>query len=182
MALRSLPIVKAPAYRMGALALLASLAVILAALGFEHLGGYAPCPLCLMQRYAYYAAIPLLFVALALDAAQRPAAARLIFILVGLMFLANAGMAVYHAGAEWKFWPGPDTCAAPPGALSTSAGGLLKDLERTRVARCDEAPWHFLGLSFAGWNGVLSLLLFAMSLSAATRTRSKAGTRSARES
>ncbi len=24
----------------------------------EHLGGYAPCPLCLMQRYAYYAAIP----------------------------------------------------------------------------------------------------------------------------
>jgi disulfide bond formation protein DsbB len=155
---------KAPAYRAGALALLISLAVILAALGFEYLGGYAPCPLCLMQRYAYYAAIPLLFAALVLDAADRPTVARLIFILVGLMFLANVGLAAYHAGAEWKFWPGPDTCTAPSTSLSTSAGGLLKELERTRVARCDEAPWHFLGLSFAGWNAVFSLVLGAILL------------------
>ena len=148
-----------PGYRTGALALLLSTAIILVALGFEHLGGYAPCPLCLMQRYAYYAAIPLLFVALVLDSAEHHGAARLIFHAVGLMFLANAGLAVYHAGAEWKFWAGPSTCAAPSTTLSTSAGGLLKDLERTRVIRCDEAPWQFIGLSFAGWNAVLSLLL-----------------------
>jgi len=173
MAVRSLPTVKAPAYRAGALALLISMAVILTALGFEHLGGFAPCPLCLMQRYAYYAAIPLLFAALVLDAAERPTAERAIFAIVALMFAANAGLAAYHAGAEWKFWPGPDTCAAPSNPLSTSAGGLLKELEQTRVVRCDEAPWHFLGLSFAGWNAVLSLLLLAVSLRAAAGTRSR---------
>jgi disulfide bond formation protein DsbB len=166
MAVRSLPAVNAPAYRSGALALLLSTAVILAALGFEHLGGYPPCPLCLMQRYAYYAAIPLLFAALVLDAAEYPATARLIFFVVGLMFLANAGLAIYHAGAEWKFWPGPTTCAAPSASISTNAGGLLRDLERTRVIRCDEAPWQFLGLSFAGWNAVLSLTLSAISIRA----------------
>ena len=86
MAIRSLPAVKAPAYRSGALALLLSTAIILAALGFEHLGGYPPCPLCLMQRYAYYAAIPLLFAALVLDTAEFHEAARLIFFVVGLCF------------------------------------------------------------------------------------------------
>lgn len=173
MAIRSLSTAKTPAYRAGALALFISMLVILAALAFEHLGGYAPCPLCFMQRYAYYAAIPLLFVALALGAAGHPRSAGLIFMLVGLMFLANAGLAAYHTGVEWKLWPGPDTCAAPSGTLSTSAGGLLKDLEHTRVVRCDEAPWHFLGLSFAGWNVVLSFLLAAVSLRAAMDSRSR---------
>lgn len=173
MALRSISTAEAPAYRAGALALILSIAVILTALGFEHLGGYAPCPLCLMQRYAYYAAIPLLFAALVADQAGYDTPARVVFALVGLMFLANAGLAVYHAGAEWKFWPGPSTCAAPAGGLTSDAGGLLKQLESTRVIRCDEAPWHFLGLSFAGWNAVLSLLLAALALRAAAATRQR---------
>ena len=54
------------------------------------------------------------------------------------------------------------------GGVSTG-GGLLKDLATTRVIRCDEAPWHFLGLSFAGWNVVASGLLAIGSLSAAAK-------------
>ena len=49
-----------------ALVLFAAAAVILAALAFEHFGGYVPCPLCLQQRYAYYAGVPALFLALVL--------------------------------------------------------------------------------------------------------------------
>jgi disulfide bond formation protein DsbB len=45
--------------------------------------------------------------------------------------------------------------------LSTSTGDLLKKLESVRVIRCDEAPWRLLGLSFAGWNVVASLVLAA---------------------
>lgn len=171
MAVRSLPILKTSAYWMGALALLVSVGVILTALGFEHIGGYLPCPLCTMQRYAYYAAIPLLFLALVLLAAERPGLARLIFVLVALAYLANAGLGVYHAGAEWKFWPGPATCAAASGDLATSAGSLLKDLERVQVIRCDEAAWRLAGLSFAGWNVLISLLLCAVSLRAAAKAR-----------
>ena len=167
MALRSLPITRTSAYQMGALALLLSVGVILTALGFEHLGGYAPCPLCLMQRYAYYAGIPLLFLALVLLATDRPGLARLIFAAVALGFLANAGLGVYHAGAEWKLWQGPATCAAASGDLTTNAGSLLQDLQRVQVIRCDEAAWRFLGLSFAGWNVLISLFLSGIAVRAA---------------
>ena len=171
MAVRSIPMMHTSAYRNGALALLVSCVVILAALGFEHIGGYLPCPLCSMQRYAYYTGIPLLFLALVLVANDRPGMAGVIFAVVALGFLANAGLGAYHAGAEWKFWPGPDTCAATSGDLATNAGSLLKDLQRVQVVRCDEAAWRFLGLSFAGWNVLISLLLSAMALRAAVAAR-----------
>jgi disulfide bond formation protein DsbB len=160
-----------PSYRMGALVLCAAAAVILTALAFEHFGGYAPCPLCLQERYAYYAGVPALFLALVLLSAGRTSAAATIFVAVALAFLANAALGSYHAGVEWKFWPGPDTCAAVSRPLSTGSGGLFKELETTRVIRCDEAPWHFLGLSFAGWNVIASLVLAAGATYSAIKAR-----------
>jgi len=35
-----------------------ALATILTAHIFERFGGYAPCPLCLEERYAYYLGVP----------------------------------------------------------------------------------------------------------------------------
>ena len=163
-------IARSAAYRWGAVALFLALAVILTALAFEHIGGYRPCPLCLQQRYAYYAGLPALFLALVLLSAQRPYAAGIIFLLVALAFLGNAGLGGYHAGAEWKFWPGPDTCAAAGGSITTKAGNLLNDLANSRVIRCDEAPWRMFGLSFAGWNVVACLMLSTASLKAAFTT------------
>jgi disulfide bond formation protein DsbB len=157
---------RSPAYRMGALVLFAAIAVILTALAFEHLGGYVPCPLCLQQRYAYYAGIPALFLALVLLSSGHTKAAAAVFLAVGLAFLANAALGGYHAGAEWKFWPGPDTCGA---AQPLSAGGLFKDLATTRVIRCDEAAWRLLGLSLAGWNVITSLCLAAGAAFSATK-------------
>lgn len=154
------------AYRLGGYALVLTIGVILTALAFEHIGGYAPCPLCLMQRYAYYAAIPLLFVAMAV-ASELPRLAAGIFGIVALAFLSNAALAVYHAGAEWKFWPGPDTCATAQ-SLPTNASDLLGSLAQTQVVRCDEPAFVFLGLSMAGWNVIASLFVFALALRAAT--------------
>jgi disulfide bond formation protein DsbB len=158
--------------------LLMATAVILAALGFEHLGGYKPCPLCLQQRYAYYGGIPVLFGALVLASAERTRAASVLFFAVALAFLANAGLGVYHAGAEWRLWAGPETCAAALEPLGAGQGGFLqggflKELETTHVARCDEAPWRFAALSFAGWNVVFSLALALGALKAATAGRGR---------
>ena len=76
-----------------------------------------------------------------------------------LEMMAVAGLGVYHSGVEWKLWAGPETCQLALEPLASGPGGLLKQLETVRVIRCDEAPWRFMGLSFAGWNAVLSLLL-----------------------
>ena len=134
-----------------------ALAAIVAALGFEHLGGYKPCPLCLQQRYAYYAGIPLAAVSFFLARAQRHGIAMVLLIICGLGFLANTGLGIYHSGVEWKWWPGPASCAG--GDLTPISGDLLQALEGARAPACDEAPWRFLGLSFAGWNAVVSLCI-----------------------
>lgn len=164
-------VVRGLAYKLGAAALFIVIGSLLLALGFEHIGGYKPCMLCLMQRYAYYASIPALILALALGSAGRGGWAAFLFFMVAMAFFANAGLGTYHAGAEWKFWPGPTTCAGDAAALAADAGGLLKQLEATRVVRCDEAAIRVLGLSFAGWNVLTSLLVMAMTLRAAFAAR-----------
>lgn len=152
-------------YQLGALALFVAAFTILTALGFQYIGGYVPCMLCLIERYAYYAGIPVLFVALVLTAGGYRRVAALLFVLVALAFLANSGLGIYHAGAEWKFWPGPSACGGGE-SLTTSAGNLLNDIQHIKVIKCDEAALRFLGISFAGWNVVASVLLMAIAFGA----------------
>lgn len=159
---------KAAGYQTGAAVLILAFATILTALGFEHIGSYQPCPLCLQQRWAYYAAIPVLFAALVLLVSERPKWAAALFFLVALAFLANAGLGAYHAGVEWKFWPGPEGCSSAQ-ALPGSVNDLMANLSQGgSIARCDDSAWRFLGLSFAGWNVLASLALFAGALRAAS--------------
>lgn len=140
---------------------MAALATILTALAYEHLGGYAPCALCLIERYAYYAGIPLAAGAFYLARSERSGLAVLLLALCGIGFLINSGIGVYHSGIEWKWWPGPDTCSA--GELAPLSGSLLDALENAHAVACDEAPWRLLGLSFAGWSALISLDLAILS-------------------
>ncbi len=159
------------AYKWGALALFVSTAAILTALGYQHIGGIQPCPLCLQQRWAYYFGVPAIFLGLVLLSASHPRPAAVIFSFVALAFLANGALGAYHAGVEWGFWLGPETCSAGGTGLQIS-GNLLESLKNTpRIVRCDEAPWRFLGLSFAGWNVGASLLLSTGLLKAAISCR-----------
>lgn len=165
-------VVKSPAYFLGSLVLFGATAIILTALAFEHIGGYAPCPLCLQQRYAYYAGIPLAFFALVAISADLRRLAAVLFLVVAVAFLINTGLGVYQSGAEWGWWPGPDSCSGGSGVV-TNAKDLLSSLETTSVIRCDEASWRFAQLSFAGWNAVLSLILFTLALKAAFASADK---------
>ena len=142
-----------------ALVFLGALAAIVTALGFEHLGGYEPCPLCMQQRLAYHLGIPVALLAFLLSRADHEGLAALMLGLVAAAFFANAGLGLYHSGVEWKWWPGPSACAAV-GELSIDEGvSLLESLRQGRSVACDEAPWRFLLLSFAGWSAVISLCL-----------------------
>jgi len=121
-----------------------------------------PCPLCLEQRYAYYLAVPL--GALVALAAAKDAPRPLLYAglaILALAALGNAGLGAYHAGVEWGFWKGPTECTGPVGNLG-SAGNLLQRLDTVKVIRCDEVQWRFLGLSLAGYNVLISLLMAAI--------------------
>jgi disulfide bond formation protein DsbB len=149
------------------LALAASAAMLATAHGFETFGGLAPCHLCLQQREAYWAAIG---VAVAGLAARRaaPSLARWPWpeLLLALAFLIGGAIAVQQAGAEWKWWPGPEGCS---GAKTVTSADILAGLNgATKPApRCDVAAWRMLGISMAGWNALVSAALAGLSLWAA---------------
>ncbi|MGY4340914.1 disulfide bond formation protein DsbB [Bradyrhizobium sp. LM2.9] len=71
------------------------------------------------------------------------------------------GSAAITPGVEWGFWKGPTDCSGPVGNLG-SATDLLSRLDSVKVVRCDEVQWRFLGLSLAGYNLLISLLMAAI--------------------
>jgi len=147
----------------------ASAAILAIAHAFETFGGYAPCALCLHQREVYWAALTVAVGAILIGRFWRRAFVRRVAgVALVLVFLFGAGLAAYHAGVEWKWWPGPTTCAGA-GAVSTDAMADLLSGKRIRGPACDHAAWVFLGLSMAGWNALASLGLTVLSLLALRR-------------
>jgi disulfide bond formation protein DsbB len=141
------------------------------ALGFQYLGGYIPCKLCLEERIPYYVGVPVMALA-AISAALRwpPAVTRGLLAVGGALMVWSLYMGVYHAGVEWKWWPGPTDCGAVD-APSTGGKGILDSLNTFVPPSCDEAAGRFLGISFAGWNAVASLILAAVAWWSAFRRK-----------
>jgi disulfide bond formation protein DsbB len=90
-------------------------------------------------------------------------------VIIALAALGNAGLGTYHSGVEWQLWQGPTDCTGPVGNLG-SAGTLLQRLDTVKVIRCDEVQWRFLGLSLAGYNVLISLLMAAIAAWGIVRT------------
>ena len=152
-------------------ALMAALAITLVALAtlagawfFQLVLDIRPCPLCLEQRYAYYLALPLGALTALLAARHAPRQWLMAaFVILLIAALGNAYLGGYHAGVEWKLWQGPTDCTGPILDLG-SAGNLLQRLDTVKVIRCDEVQWRFLGLSLAGYNVLISLLMAVVAL------------------
>lgn len=152
-----------------------SAATIAAAWGFELIGGFVPCALCLEERTPYYAGVPIAFVALVVAFAAGPEwLTRFLLFVTAAVFAYGSYLGIYHAGAEWGFWQGPADCAAGAAPPTTSAADLLSQIEGMRLVSCTEASWRFpdgWGLSFAGWNAAISVFLVAIALWGALRRR-----------
>ena len=140
---------------------------------FQYVLGYPPCPLCLEQRYAFYVSVPLAaMILLRLSIGFSRKVVTLALLAIALAMLWNAGLGAYHSGVEWHWWQGPTDCSGAIPNFSAS-GSLLDQINKTRVIRCDEAAWRFLGLSLAGYNVLVSLFLAgvaALGAAAAWRT------------
>ena len=130
-----------------------STALILGALGFEYIGGYPPCEMCMWQRYPHYAAmiVGLLGGILLTRSVLPQNLARVVAILTIVLVGISGAIGVYHAGVEWHWWAGPGACTGSAFQLS----GKL-DLN-AHVVSCDHAAWRLFGISMAGYNAVISL-------------------------
>lgn len=140
-----------------------SLALLLGAFGFQMLG-YAPCQMCVWQRWPHAAAIAIGVVALAVPGRALP-------LLGALAALTTAGIGVFHTGVERDWWEGITACAGAGDITGLSASDLLDTSRQIGppLVRCDEVAWDFLTLSMASWNVLISLGLAAIWLLAARK-------------
>ena len=138
--------------------------VVGSALGFEHIGGYVPCALCLMQRNPYYIGIGVGALAI-LSAVFRlpPVVTKVLLVAIALLMLTGMGLGIYHSGVEWGFWEGPASCTIGATGGDTPVN-VLEALNSTKAPSCTEATLRVLGLSFAGWNVLTSAALAALAL------------------
>lgn len=138
------------------LAAAGSLALILGAWGFQMLG-YAPCKLCLWQRWPHYAAIGIGAVVLVLGPF-------LLLALAGaLAALTTAGIGAYHTGVERGWWEGPTSCSGDTTGLTGMSGADLLSLDApVEIVLCNEVVWSLFGLSMASWNVIASLIIAAI--------------------
>lgn len=144
------------------LAAAGSAALLIGAYGFQALG-YAPCKMCLWQRWPHAAAIAIGALAYWRSAAIWPW-------LGALAAGSTAAIGGYHSGVERSWWEGPSSCTGGAADLGALSGADLLSTDITDVIiMCDEIAWQFAGLSMASWNMIFSLILMGIWLSAARR-------------
>ncbi|RMF39800.1 MAG: disulfide bond formation protein B [Alphaproteobacteria bacterium] len=133
------------------LALAGSAGVLLGALVFQYGMGLAPCKLCIWQRWPHGIAVAIAVIALL-------AGWRWLALAGAAAMLVSAGLGFYHAGVEQGWFQGPDSCtSAPIEGMTTEQ--LMAQIMAAPLVRCDEIPWDLFGISIAGWNAVVSLIL-----------------------
>ncbi|MEL6565147.1 MAG: disulfide bond formation protein B [Pseudomonadota bacterium] len=139
-------------------------ALLLGAAFFFQALGWAPCAMCLWQRWPHAAAVAvaalglaLPFKALALAGAASTAT--------------SAGIAAFHSGVELKWWDGPASCTSSGQTLFGLDGDALVpgSSDVPVLVLCDTLTPFFLGLTMANWNLIASLALTVAWLVAVTR-------------
>ncbi len=143
--------------RLTAVAALGSAALLAGAYVFQLLG-YAPCQMCIWQRYPHG-------VAFGIGLAIFLIGQKWMMLLGALAAASTSAIGAFHVGVEQGWWQGPTSCSS--GSIDDlSPDALLDQIMTAPLVRCDEIPWELLGISMAGWNSVLSLALVALWLTA----------------
>ena len=123
--------------------------LVLGALGFQYLGGIAPCEMCHWQRWAHIAAAITGILGGAL--VKREEDARLLA-WAAIIFVTVSGLiGAYQTGMEYHLLPGPASCSGHRYVLGSNAP--------PPEVQCDVVAWSLFGLSMASYNALCSFLI-----------------------
>jgi disulfide bond formation protein DsbB len=144
-----------PKYLIRLLAAGSGFMIVMAAV-FEYGLGLHPCTMCYWQRVPHWLVMALglfsIWGGLPRITSRHLLAAAAVSLLVG------AGIAGWHSGVELKLLPGPTACSGGI-RLDGNPADLLQELLAAPQVRCDQVSWSLLGLSMAGWNGIISIFM-----------------------
>ena len=132
-----------------------ALALLLGALGFQYIGGIAPCEMCHWQRWPHIAAAIIGIIGVGLvplrasGATQRDKARALAWIAIALVLVSGL-IGFYQSGMQWGILPGPSACSGHRFVLGSA---MVPEVQ------CDVVTWSLFGLPLATYNAVFSFLI-----------------------
>ena len=118
----------------------------------QHVGGLAPCSLCVAQRWPHGVALGLGLIALL--PITKPSMQRVLLGLCAISFCVTSIIGIYHSGIEYGWFAGPAACS--DAINSNSLEALRSKLSAQSIVRCDKVLWSFLGISLAVYNAIIS--------------------------
>lgn len=149
------------------LAALASGAMLAAAHASQRFGGLQPCPICLDQRNWHWGVVGV-GLALYLLTRLQPRWLRLAAIVIGLVLLGSTAQALYHVAVEQHWVTATCDTRVNLDDLTFDPTGAV------HAPKCDEIAWQMFGISLAGYNAIISLLLALTSFAIAFLPERKA--------
>jgi disulfide bond formation protein DsbB len=133
----------------------------------QYAGGLAPCELCYLQRYGYWAAIALGVITITQNGTPKRRGQFLA--LTGLALLVVASTALFHVGVEHGWWEGSSACVGASTAGQTTAQ-ITAAILNAPLVRCDTPAFVMFGISMAGYDMIYALSLAALTLVGAKRS------------
>lgn len=134
--------------KLGALGAISALFIAMA-FGFQA-AGYAPCELCILQRWPHVVAALIGLAGMAMPHRGLAWAG-------AAVMLISAALGLYHSGVEWGLWAGPSACTGGAGNIAAmNPEDLLNQIMQSEVVRCDEPALKVLGTTMANWNALAS--------------------------
>jgi disulfide bond formation protein DsbB len=147
--------------------------LLMGAYAFQYLGGLMPCHMCWWQRYAHWVLFGLGCAGLLALIRKVPRTTRLLVWLALLAALASCALALWHAGVEYKWWPGPGGCSAQ--IMTGSIEDISRQMVMAPVVLCDAPAWQLFGISMAGYNFLASTGMALVIAAVLRRTRDDIG-------
>ena len=136
-----------------------SLGALGAAFIAEYVFMIAPCKLCIYQRYTYLvlAIISTITLCFRLAFVQR-----FLLLCAVVVVLVGCLTAFYHVGVEQQIFTERFSCTSSINESSLLTLEEMKNQIYNKTPQCSEVSFSFLGISMAGWNGILLLTIFIL--------------------
>ena len=132
-----------------------SSSMLISAFYLEYFQDALPCDLCITQRW-FHALIISYSLTIMLILKKKIVSNKLVLLGLSITWVASSIAGLYHFGIEMNFWKGPDECSSN---IDFSKDLLTYLLNKSPI-KCDEVMFKILGFSLAGWNALISFIMF----------------------
>jgi len=129
--------------------------MLISAFYLEYFQDALPCDLCITQRW-FHALIISYSLTIILIFKKKIISNKLVLLGLSITWVASSIAGLYHFGIEMNFWKGPDECSSN---IDFSKDLLTYLLNKSPI-KCDEVMFKILGFSLAGWNALISFIMF----------------------